>query len=110
MIKYDLATIEAMHNMGILPTIEFGGGFAGHQYKKLTPVQVLECLHGGEDVLYSHIGVTAAQYREWRKSDGTALCMQRLKSGKFCGNQIGLQLDLDIWKSRHRNNYCHVHA
>ena len=89
--------------------VEFGGGFCRPTTISMTPVQMQNYLDQGEEYALGLIGVSLPEFESWHSTDGTALCMERLRSGKLCGNQVGLQLSLEKWKLLHRNECCHLH-
>lgn len=109
MPKYDLKTLQAVRDLGLKVTFEYGGGFCSWDYLHLTPEQVLASLEGGPEVVIRLLGVDPEEYALWRSSSGSALCGQRLKSGKLCGKQVASDCNLEDWKSLHRNRYCHLH-
>lgn len=90
--------------------VEFGGGFCSPTHITMTPAQMQTCLEQGQEYALSLIGVSPSEYELWQSTDGTALCMERLRNGKQCGKQVGSQLDLESWKAQHRNDYCYLHS
>lgn len=108
--KYDIETIRAMNDMGLVASFEFGGGFCSPEQIKLSPEDVLAVLEHGQDHVLRLIGVEPAAFEEWQATDGRALCMERLKNGKLCGNQVASQCSLGTWQRLHRNAYCHRHG
>ena len=58
----------------------------------------------------NYFGLSKKEYREWIKSDGSALCGARSRSGRMCGNSIGgWKLTVEEWKSLHRKGCCNRH-
>lgn len=89
--------------------VELGGGFCSPTVISMTHAQMQTFLEQGRDYALGLIGVTPSEFELWQATDGTALCMERLRSGKLCGNQVGLQLPLEQWKGHHRRAYCYLH-
>ena len=110
MSEYDLKTVKAMQDAGLVAEIRFGGGFCSQIRVELTPEQVIKYLDQGLDYVLRLQGIEPKEFEEWQRTDGLALCMETLKSGKLCGNQVRSQCDLKTWKLLHRNNYCHLHG
>lgn len=88
-----------------------GGGFN----LWLTSDEVHEYNSDPDLYVARHLGfATAEQYREWVKTEGTALCSERTKSGRLCHNSIagghGTQRNAVTWLQLHRSAPCHVHG
>jgi hypothetical protein len=59
----------------------------------------------------AHFGFsTVDEYREWVACNNAALCSERTKSGKLCGNSIGMTYRPENWRARHRSGPCFLHA
>lgn len=110
MSEYDLKTIKAMQDAGLVAQVWFGGGFCTPTMVNLTPEQVIGYLEEGLDYVLRLQGIEPYEFKEWQQTNGRALCMQTLRSGKLCGNQVASQCSLDDWKRLHRNEYCHLHG
>lgn len=110
MSGYDLKTVQAMRNADLIAEVRFGGGFCAETRVELTPEQVIEYLDKGLDYVFGLQGIEPNEFEEWQQTDGRALCMETLKNGKLCGNQVASQCSLDDWKLRHRNEYCSTHG
>ena len=110
MKKYDIETVRAMQEADLVASVEFGGGFCRPTKVVLTPEQVISYLEEGLDYVLRLQGIEPVEYEEWRAADGRAMCMETLKSGKMCGNQVASQCDLPTWKRLHRNEYCRLHS
>ena len=52
---------------------------------------------------------TSAEYREWIRCDGAALCSERTKSGQLCRTSIGRCYDPREWLEKHRSRPCSIH-
>lgn len=110
MAQYDLKTVQAMNDGGMVNSVEFGGGFCSPTRVVLSPEQVIAYLDQGIDYVLRLQGIEPVEFEDWQSTDGRALCMETLKSGKLCGNQVASQCSLDEWKRLHRNEYCHTHG
>lgn len=83
MANFDLKTVRAMQDAGLVASVEFGGGFCSTTKVELTPEQVVSYLEKGLDYVLRLQGIDTAEYEEWQATDGRAMCMETLKSGKF---------------------------
>jgi hypothetical protein len=110
MTQYDLKTVQAMQNAGLVAEVSFGGGFCVPTRVELTPEQVILYLDQGLDYVMRLTGAEPEEYEEWQACHGKALCMETLKSGKPCGNQVASECSIDEWKRLHRNEYCKTHS
>lgn len=110
MTLYHLKTAQAMQNAGLVAEVRFGGGFCAQTRVELTPEQVIQYLDQGLGYVLRLQGIEPEEHEAWQASDGLALCMETLKNGKLCGNQVASQCSLDEWKRLHRNEYCHTHC
>lgn len=99
-----------MQDAGLVAEVRFGGGFCAQTRVKLTPDQVIKYLDQGMDYVLRLQGIEPEEFEEWQKTEGRALCMETLKNGKLCSNQVASQCSLDVWKRRHRNEYCRTHG
>ncbi len=91
-------------------SVQFGGGFCRPTHVNLTPEQVVTYLEEGLDYVLRLQGIEPAEYEDWQASDGRALCMETLKGGNLCSNQVASQCDLPTRKKMHRNEYCRRHS
>lgn len=110
MSGYDLRTVKAMQDAGLVAEVRFGGGFCSQTRVQLTPDQVIGYLEQGLDYVLRLQGIEPDEFEEWQQTDGRALCMETLKNGKLCGNQVASHCSLDDWKRLHRNEYCRTHG
>jgi len=59
----------------------------------------------------NHFGFENVEdYREWVETSNAALCSERTKNGKLCGNSIGMTYKPEVWRERHRSGPCFLHA
>lgn len=108
-MKPDINTLIALKNAGASISVSVGGGFSSQKIIELSPSDAILYIEKGSEVLETILGAPQKSLSSWMDSQGTALCMQTLKTGKQCGNIVGFQLPFDEYLRLHRNSYCHRH-
>jgi hypothetical protein len=85
------------------------GGFGENVYLS---EQEAECYRADPDLFAArHFGFASIdEYREWVAASNSALCSERTRNGKLCGNSIGMTFRPEEWRAQHRSHPCWVHG
>jgi len=111
--KYDLRTIQALYDVGMVPRITFGlgSGYVPQEEFFFKPEEMLEYLEQGEAYILDRLDIDADMCAKWRAAGGDAKCAAMLKSGeRLCDRVIEQQLVYHEWVELHRQDYCSSHS
>jgi hypothetical protein len=55
--------------------------------------------------------VSKADYLDWHRFEGNALCSAETRHGKPCGNVVGWRINTaQAWLAKHRKAFCSAHG
>ncbi len=112
MSKYDLKTIQALYEIGLVPRVTFGlgSGYVPQEEFYFTPEEMLDYLEQGEAYILNRLDIDPEMCAKWRAAGGDALCGAMLKNGeRMCERVVEQQLDFHSWVLVHRDDYCPSH-
>ncbi len=113
MPKFDLPTIQALYDIGLVPRVTFGlgSGYVPQEEFFLKPEEMLDYLEQGEAYIFNRLDIDAGLCAKWRSAGGDAKCGAKLKSGeRLCDRVVEQQLGYHEWVQLHRQDYCASHS
>lgn len=113
MPKYDLKTIQALYELGLVPHVTFGlgSGYVPQEEFYFTPEEMLEYLEQGEFYILNRLDIDPEMCAKWRAAGGDARCGAMLKSGeRLCERIVEQQCDYHTWVDLDRQDYCSSHS
>lgn len=97
-----------MHDRLIAISVRSVGG---HTTIMISPSELARYNADPDGLVAERLGLTAAQYAEYIKLDGAALCGATTKKGTQCSVMLApTQMDPGSWLALHREQYCKSHG